>query len=260
MLPDVYAYAGLQLDHRAWCYAAGLLLDGRGAVSGRSAAYLWGADVLPTHAPAEVTVPPDVQLLRRPGLAVRRSPLPLGDVRHQAGTPVTTPLRTAFDLCRRGDLVEAVVGLDAMLARRLVQVDDVRRFAASRSGWPGLRQLTRVLDLADGRAESPMETRTRLALVTAGLPRPACQYEVYDAAGFFVARLDLAYPEHRLAIEYEGDHHRGRGVFAHDLRRLNALHALGWSVLRFGADDVLRHPGRMVAQVSAALASRPRRR
>ena len=79
------------------------------------------------------------------------------------------------------------------------------------------------------------------------------QYEVRDGGGFFVARLDLAYPERRLGVEYEGDHHRGRGVFAHDLRRMNALRALGWTVLRFGASDVFGHPGRIVVQVRAML-------
>jgi len=46
------------------------------------------------------------------------------------------------------------------------------------------------------------------------------QYEVRDASGLFVARLDLAYPKRKLGIEYEGGHHRGRGVFRHDLRRI----------------------------------------
>ena len=79
------------------------------------------------------------------------------------------------------------------------------------------------------------------------------QYEVRDGVGFFVARLDLAYPERRLGVEYEGDHHRGRSVFAHDLRRINALKLLGWRVLRFGAADVFGQPDRIVAQVRAAL-------
>jgi hypothetical protein len=165
---------------------------------------------------------------------------------------VTTALRTAFDLSRRLDRVEAVVGVDAMLARRLFVVDDLVRFAADRAGWPGCRQLAEVLGLADGGAQSPMESRIRLVLVDGGLPVPVTQFEIFDSDGLFVARVDLVYPGLRVAVEYEGDHHRGRGVFAHDLRRMNMLRTLGWTVLRFGADDVLRHPGRIVAQVRAA--------
>jgi hypothetical protein len=57
-----------------------------------------------------------------------------------------------------------------------------------------------------------MESRLRLILVFGGLPRPVSQFVVRDRTGMFVARVDLVYPEQRLAIEYEGDHHRGRGV------------------------------------------------
>jgi very-short-patch-repair endonuclease len=99
-----------------------------------------------------------------------------------------------------------------------------------------------------------METRLRLVLVAGGLPRPVTQFEVRDRDGVFVARLDLAYPSRRLGIEYEGDHHRGRGVFQQDLRRLNALRACGWTVLRFAAADLYRNPDRVVATVRAALA------
>jgi len=58
--------------------------------------------------------------------------------------------------------------------------------------------------------------------------------------------------EHKLGVEYEGDHHRGRGAFQADLRRINALRACGWTVLRFAARD-LREPARLIATVKAAL-------
>jgi hypothetical protein len=253
LLPDVYVAASVRLDHRAWCLAAGLFLGDRGAVSGRSAALLWGADVLPRAAPVEVTVQDPVRITPRPGLVVVRSALPPGDVTRWAGIPVTTPGRTAFDLTRRLPLVDGVVAADAMLAARMITKRDVARFAAERPGWPGLPRLRRVLALADQGAESPMETRLRLLLIAGGLPRPTTQYEVRDTDGVFVARLDLAYPGRRLGIEYEGDHHRGRGVFQQDLRRLNLLRACGWTVLRFAALDIYREPGRIVAVVRAAL-------
>jgi very-short-patch-repair endonuclease len=96
-----------------------------------------------------------------------------------------------------------------------------------------------------------METRLRLLLVGAGLPDPAVQYEV--VAGGQRYRLDLAYPGLRLAIEYDGDHHRERETFRRDVARLNALRTAGWTVLRFTAADVLRHPERVVVQVRTVL-------
>jgi REase_MTES_1575 len=182
-----------------------------------------------------------------------RSQLVSGDTARLPEGVVTTPLRTAFDLSRRPGLVEAVVAVDAMLAARLVTGTDLAAALAARPGWPGIRRARRVLVLADPRSGSPMETRLRLILVAGGLPRPVAQFEVRDRDGLFVARLDLAYPKYRLGVEYEGDHHRGRGVFQQDLRRLNALRACGWTVLRFGATDIYRDPDRVVATVRAAL-------
>ncbi len=91
-----------------------------------------------------------------------------------------------------------------------------------------------------------------MLLVLRGFPCPTLQHEVYHR-GVFVARLDLAYVGARLAIEYDGDHHRDRVTFRKDVARLNALRAAGWTVLRSTADDVLRHPERVIAQVVAVL-------
>jgi very-short-patch-repair endonuclease len=252
LLPGIYGWRGLQLTHRDRCLAAGMYLDGRGAISGRDAAALWGADVLVRGAPIEVTVPLETRLRAPRGLRVVRSALPAGDVTSWAGTPTTTPGRTAFDLARRMSLVEAVVCIDAMLAARLVAMEDLERSARARPGWPGLPQLGKVLLLCDGKAESPQESRLRLILIAGGLPRPVAQYEVRTPSGMFVARLDLAYPQHLLGIEYDGDHHRGRGAYRSDLRRINNLRTCGWTVLRFVAAN-LWEPARIVHTVRSAL-------
>jgi hypothetical protein len=256
LFSDVYLHADTVLDHFSWCQAAALLLPSDGALSGQSAAFLFGADLLPIGgAPVQVTVPQGVALRSRSGLVIRRSALPEKDVWRRASLPVTSPVRSAFDLARHLDLVEAVVAVDALLYRRLVSLPALADFAASHKGWYGVRQVARVLDLAAVGVESPMETRLRVLLVLAGLPRPVVQPDVFDAAGRFVARLDLAYPELRIGLEYDGDHHRDRQTFQRDVARLNRLRLCGWTVLRFTADDVLRHPARVVAQVQALLAA-----
>jgi hypothetical protein len=252
LLPDIYAWSELPVDHPMRCLAVGLFLRGRGAVSGRDAAALWGADTLVRGAPIEVTVPEPARFRAPDGLVVVRSPLPSDDVGARAGVPVTSPGRTAFDVARRLPLIEAIVVVDAMLAARLLTPADLAASALARPGWPGLPRLRRVLELCDAGAESPQETRLRLVLIAGGLPRPVCQYQVVDGRGRFVARVDLAYPERKLAIEYEGDHHRGRVAFQRDLRRMNRLRALGWTVLRFGAADIYRQPVRVIALVQIA--------
>jgi very-short-patch-repair endonuclease len=108
-----------------------------------------------------------------------------------------------------------------------------------------------VLSLVSAGAESPMETRLRLLLVRAGLPAPELQHRLHDDRGVALARLDLAYEDRKVGIEYDGGHHRD--TFERDLARQNVLHSLGWTILRFTADDVLRHPARTAAQVRAVL-------
>jgi hypothetical protein len=254
---DVYISRDVPLDHRIRCFAAALLLDGRGAISGHSAALLYGVDILPRRAPVQVTIPLGGRLAPAPGLTVVRSVLEAADVQHWAGLRATTPMRTAFDIARRQPLFEAVVGIDAMLAAGLVARDALAQFGTERARWPGVRQLRKVLFVCDGGVESPMESRLRLVLIAGGLPWPETQYEVRLPDGSFVARLDLAYPRHRVGVEYEGDHHRSRYTFQRDLRRTNALQACGWSVLRFGAADVYSHPDRVIATVRTALAAAP---
>ena len=93
-----------------------------------------------------------------------------------------------------------------------------------------------------------------MALHLGGLPAPAVQHPVVVRNGRY--RLDLAYPEARLAIEYDGVDHRGQRRARRDLLREAALTAAGWKVLRFDADVVLFRPDRIAAEVRAELAAR----
>ncbi|MGC4787308.1 endonuclease domain-containing protein [Micromonospora sp. DT178] len=215
-----------------------------------------GVDLLSRNAPVTVLLPRAARMRAHPRLRVHRSVVPDSDRTRLGGLPVTTPLRTAFDLGRRAPRDDALVAVDALLHRRAVKLAALRAYADARSGWPGLPLLREVLALAEPLAESPMETRLRLLLLDAGLPPAVAQHDVRKADGRFVGRVDLAWPALRVAVEYDGDHHRERAHFRQDVARLNALRAAGWIVLRFTADDVLRHPTRTVALVHQALRER----
>ena len=96
-----------------------------------------------------------------------------------------------------------------------------------------------------------METRLRLLLVLAGLPRPGAQVSLRDDFGLFLARPDLYYPDARLAIEYDGATHRES--LAADNRRQNRMVDAGYRLLRFTAADVLSTPDSVVTLVRRAL-------
>lgn len=252
LFPDIFVWKGLPLTRGVRRLAAALFLDGRGAISGLDAAAFWGADACREAAPIEVTVPGPLHLNPQPGLRIVRSSLPAGDYLGSALLLVTSPLRTAFDLARHKDRYSSIPGIDALIAARLVAKEHVVALADARKGWRGRHRVRETLRLCDGRAESPQESRLRLVLVVGRLPGPVTQFEVRDAMGRFVARLDLAYPTHKVGVEYDGDHHRTRTQFRSDLRRLNDLSACGWTVLRFAAAD-LYDPDTIVATVRAAL-------
>jgi very-short-patch-repair endonuclease len=253
LLPDVYVHVSVNLDHDLRCRAVALWLGDRGAISGLSAAYLWGVRVLERDAPVEVTLPRAARKADQPGVIIVRSDLLAGDVVERLGLGLTGPVRTAFDIARRVPRVEAIVALDALLRGPVHTVADVAKYAEQRVRWPGANAVAPLLDEVEPLAESPMETRLRLVLVDGGLPRPVAQHEVHNRLGRMVARLDLAYPDHRLGIEYEGAHHRERDAFQRDLRRYNTLRGLGWTALRFGPDDVLQRPDLIVGQVARLL-------
>jgi very-short-patch-repair endonuclease len=252
LLPDVHIRADVLLDHNTWCRAA-LLIAPVGAVLGfRSALGMYCPTLMPSAGAAvELIVPRDKTLRRHPGLRVHRMAVCEQDITWWRGFPITTPARTGFDLARGPNLIEAVIGLDALLGQGLTTLDEMAVYA--KRPLPGRARARRAMALAATGAESPMETRTRLVLVLAGLPPPERQHEVRD--GSFVARFDLAYPEYRLGIEYDGAHHRDLEVFQRDAVRANRLRLRGWLILRFTANDVLRHPDRVARQVHAGLVS-----
>ncbi len=108
--------------------------------------------------------------------------------------PTTSALRTVFDLGSRPPLVEAVVIVDMALHYGLVGLPELRECAAARTGSKGIRQFRRVVDLAEPATESPIETRFRMLLVLAGLPRPQVQVPLHGAQGRFVGRATYASP------------------------------------------------------------------
>jgi very-short-patch-repair endonuclease len=256
LVPDVYLHRDVPATHRVWCEAVGLILPPGSAIGGLSAAHLWGIDLLEPDAPVSIIVPRTGWRPQTNRIIVHHTVIDRGDLTTVGDLPVCTPERTAFDLGRRLGRTTAVIMFDAMLRQEVVDLAAVRELAQCRHWWPKVPQLRKVIELADRRAESPMETRLRLLLLDAGVLGGRPQYEVLDVHGRLVGRVDLGWPVQRLAVEYEGDHHRERDQFRRDIDRINALRAVGWTVLRLTADDVIRRPRETAMMVAAALAER----
>lgn len=249
---DVYVHRDVPVTHvlRARA-AAGVLLRGA-VVTGRSAAALWGVDLVGVDDDVDLTLPPGTHPVRVPGIEVHRTRLAAEWVCRLRGVPATTRVATAFTVAAGPLTDSAVVDLDRLVAARLVDLASVRVLAAGATGAAATRART-ACALADGLAGSPQETRLRLLMHRGGLPAPVAQYAIFDDAGF-VARVDFGWPERRVAVEYDGLWHAEPGQFARDRQRLNRLQAAGWRVVFVTAAD-LHRPRQLLERIAAALAA-----
>jgi very-short-patch-repair endonuclease len=233
VLPDVYApkRATLTLEDRT--VAAWMWSRGDGVVMGLAASAMLGAKWVDDDTPIELNWvnhrPPE-------GVVTRNETLLDHEVASLGAMAVTTAERTAFDLARRGPVGQAVARVDALARVTHLKVDDVHALALRHPHVKGLRQMDRVLDLADAGAESPQETRLRLMLIDAGFPRPQTQIPVLGTDGHPRYYLDMGWEDLMVAVEYDGKHHTDRPVYTKDIIRLEYVNSVGWIVIRVVAE------------------------
>ena len=261
LVPGVFRVAGAPWSRSAAQHAA-LLIAGEEAHLARwSAAEVHGFGER-HHGPIEVLLP------RGTGRPAGRSDLvrvrhtrslPEADRTAKAGLALTAPARTLLDLAATTGverLAEVAAGalrtgactppdFDAVIARRL-----------NASGRGRLRAALALLGSDGVHTRSGVEIAAFQALVKGGLPRPALAHRIHDAYGRFIAEVDLAYPELKLAIEIDGYRwHSTPAQKRADEERQNRLILAGWTVLRFSAAEVRRNPAALVTTVSRYLTS-----
>ncbi|MGA8332766.1 MAG: hypothetical protein WB777_26300 [Mycobacterium sp.] len=245
--PDVYVPRATELTAKSRAIAAWLWSRRRGVIAGQSASAVHGAKWVDGRASAEM-----LYNYRRPPKAIQTWSDCYGEdeIQTLVGMRVTTPARTALDIACRYPVGSAVAALDALFRATPVRIADVDLLAERFKGRRGIRRARAALSLVDAGAESPRETWLRLLLVRAGFPTPQTQIPVYDEYGQLVAVLDMGWEDVKLAVEYEGDHHRmDRRQFNHDIRRAEAVAALGWAEVRVTSEDT---EGGVIARVTTA--------
>jgi hypothetical protein len=217
--------------------------------SGSTAGWLHGLDLPPVE-PVQVTVP-NAHISNRAGVYLRRARLAPNEIVRLRGLPTTSAFRTTVDLGSGRALVDAVIALDMALHKRIAGLTDLRTFCEANRGAKRVAKLRRAIELTEPATESPMETRLRMLLVMARLPRPGAQVSLHDSHGLFLGRPDLYYASHKLGIEYDGGTHRDSLV--EDNRRQNRLLNGGIRLLRFTAADIFQTPESVIEQVRSAL-------
>lgn len=257
VLHGVYADPSLPRDHLLSCRAAALLIPARAALDGRSAATVMGAPAAPYGEPVTVLVPPGVQWRGPRGVRAHRAELEDVDVLVDDDwlVPHTTALRTAWDVGALEGTATAVGILDALVHVGLLDAAQLGPLLHAGAGRWGSRKVRRAFELVDGRSESPPESWVRVACAFGGLPAPVPQYDVVHE-GTWLGRVDLAWPEARLIVEYEGAYHFEGIQIRTDDERYRRLVAAGWRVVRLSAAD-LRDMDAVLQRIRTALALSP---
>jgi hypothetical protein len=252
VFPDVYCRAAAERDLRLRSLAAYRLVEGRGVLSGYSAALLLDAECAPRrHATADVTLLGG-RLRPHPGLLVHRDRLDPGEIVFVGDVACTTPLRTAFDLARWSERDPAVVAVDRLTNRHRFHPDRLLELCDRYRGHRGVARIPDAVALASPYSGSPMETRLRLLIVAAELPRPEVQWVVQDIATRTAFWLDLAWPELMIGIEYEGEPHTEPDRVLRDIARHTRLVDLGWRIYRYTKHEVYGDRARIVAELTRA--------
>ena len=239
--------------------SAAVALGGPGAVlAGATAAHLNGfrsVEPLPVH----LIVPYGHWLRSRSGLLVHNGRLLEADTEMCDGLPVLCFERVLTDSLCRSRPSDALALLDEALgkmdpARRDAYRATIARRLAQRRDPRGTRRGARLLGLATGEAASPAESRFLWRIVDCGFPVPEVNWSVVGPDGREVYRLDYAWPELRIAVEYNGYAvHTGREP--EDAARAEDLRRRGWIVISVKVDD-LSEPVRFEAKLEEAFRKR----
>jgi hypothetical protein len=233
--------------------AAAAALGPSAAVSHETAAQLHGLSVLgKPPALLHITRPPGVgSRSGKPGVRVHSAALPAEHVGGRLTVPVTTVPRTVIDLARVLDFRAGVVVADSALQQKLTSKNELRAVLAACPRWRGVRRATQVVEFADGRAESPLESLARVVFADCGLPRPELQVEIKDTE--FIGRVDFLWREFWTIAEVDGaGKYDDRSRAVRQLRRDKRLREAGYEVVHFDWKEINGDLGYVTASLRAA--------
>ncbi|WP_370329406.1 hypothetical protein [Mycolicibacterium hippocampi] len=225
----------------------------RGVITGRAAAALHGALWVDDDCPIELNYN-----CRRPpkGIITRNEHIASDEVIQIGDMAVATVQRAAFDLGRYLPRERAVAHLDALANATGLTAEKMLPIVARHPGVRGVKKLRTALDLMDGGAQSPKETWLRLLLIDNGFRRPTTQIPVLNGRGVPFAFLDMGWEDVRIAVEYDGDHHRkSRSQYVWDEQRLRLIRARDWLHIKVIKED---RPCEILARVANAWRQRER--
>lgn len=151
------------------------------------------------------------------------------------GLRLATPLAAWCQLAAIISIDDLIVAGDGLVARKhpLVTMSHMLDAVEARKGSRGYCKLREAIALVRPHTDSAPESQLRVLIVRAGLPEPMVNVPIRSREGKVTAHADLAFPEFRIVLEYDGDQHR---TDAHqyyiDIDRLQRIMREGWHVIR----------------------------
>ncbi|OBC04806.1 hypothetical protein A5784_11940 [Mycobacterium sp. 852013-50091_SCH5140682] len=247
---DVYVARGTRPTAVLRAKACWLRSRGHGVLAGFSASAMHGSRWVGAELPAYI-----IDTNRRParGIVTWSDALDDDEICLIAGMRVTTAVRTAVDLACKFPEATAVPAIDALARATKTKVADIELAAQRHAGRRGIKQARNTIALVDPGAESPRETWLRLLVVHAGYPRPETQYPVYNEFGVLIGEVDMAWPDLKIALEYEGRDHLDPDQLRKDILRVEEMTRADWIVIRVTCRD---GKGGILKRLATAWASR----
>ncbi|WP_253905924.1 hypothetical protein [Arthrobacter sp. H5] len=204
--------------------------------------------------------------MRRPGVTGHECRLYENEIITVDGLNITTRERTWLDLAARLTIDDLVVIADHLVRiprpRFEDRIDpyctqsDLLRLLERHRGKRGIRKAREALDLCRVGADSPPETRLRLALIYAGLPEPQVNVPIMDADGNEYHEPDLSFPEYKVCVEYDGSTHSDEDQVERDISREESARRIDWMEIRISKRHMRNEAKPAVSKVRTALVGR----
>jgi hypothetical protein len=230
--------------HEIDVIAAQRVLKASTVASHDSAAKMWDLP-LPMGRPDQVYLtgrPEAITPRHYRALLLQAAQLPAEHVTSLHGVDLTTRSRTVVDIARTGEARPALAAIDAAL-RGVVPAEELAAVLATCRQWPGAVAAGTLVEIGDGRRETPIESYSAVMFMEQDLPMPEPQKEIYDDRGNFVARVDFLWGGPRVIGEADGkakyaDDPSGASLIA-EKKRQELLEDMGFVVVRWGGADVM---------------------
>jgi Protein of unknown function (DUF559) len=179
--------------------------------------------------------------------------LPADQVATKFGFPVTTAARTVVDLARALEFCAGVVAADSALHQRLTTMAELRSVIARLPRRRGIARATEVVEFANMKAESPLESIARIGFKDCALPPPELQIQL-GSEFEPIARVDFYWKQYRTAAEADGamKYDEDPGLARRQLRRDHLLRAEGYEVVHFTWQDINFSPELVAAWIRRA--------